>query len=93
MKEIYSDCLYEFSLVPNSKLFVFSNDDDDIVNFNFQKWETTVEDYQVGDSIIFGSTSLNKYDADFLTELLANMINFDGIRFKIFLKLFVISKW
>lgn len=84
MKEIYIDNLCEFSFVPNYNLFVFSNNDD-IVNFNFQKWETTVEDFQVGDSVTFGSTGLNNYDADFLTEVLANIINFNGIRFKVFL--------
>lgn len=40
---------------PDSNLFVFSEEENDIVNFNNQKWQMQVQEFIEGDVIKFGT--------------------------------------
>lgn len=71
-------------MAPDSNLFVFSNSDDDIVNFGMQKWETLVDDFHVGDSVSIAKTNMNDYDSGIIDDVVNNMIKFTGLRFLVF---------
>lgn len=81
IKRIYGDYVNENGQPPNDKLFIFSEDDSDIVNLNLEKWQLEeVESFKKGDVINIGTAPMPKYDAETISEVWSNMMNFNKMK-------------